>query len=279
MPTSYRVVEIIVPNHTPNKVKAELAITRIDPGQVPGLHLDAGRMDVGAFGLTPNLCGDVATTRPRAKISVTLDSYQDTAVRVIVTVREPPKGKQVAAAFQVSDTRNGAVVGGVTVVCTTPPYPKDLPSAAGPKNPCPLVLARDIFCVDPGADPRSVSGPSGVISNTHPQDLVALVANDGKTDLTSTTLCLEHTDSSGVTVAPQVWHLGTVEPGGQFWATWAVDARQAIPGQYSATFVAQSDGFDPVRLRGQFRIGRAEKRAAAPRQAKKAAPAKKTHRS
>lgn len=254
MTMSHRVVDIIVPNRTSRKAAVTLRITRTDPAQLEGLKLEGGQMEVGRFGLTEDMCSDVSRILLLQELTIQLDPYQDVVVRAVVEIREPTKGRSAVAAFYVTDTRTGGVTGGVTVVCTSPAYPTRLPSAPDPMNLCPLFLATDLFCVDPAIDPGFAGGVPGLIETSRPQDLVALVENSGPKDLTNTTLYLEHTDNSGVNFVPRVWHIGNVNPGGRFWATWAVDARGAQPGKYEATFVAQSDQYEPIRLRAGFRI-------------------------
>ncbi len=253
MPTRRRSVDFIVPNRTPNRVEALLTITQTDPAQLDGLVLKGDELKLAAFGLTEDVCHDVEPKQLDQRLVVRLEAYEDRVVRASIDTVEPP-GVSVVAAFYVSDTRAGALSGGITIVCTSPDYPKDLPSAPNPANPCPLVLAADLTCVDLGGDPGSPRGLPGVIEASRPQDLVVLVENAGPKDLTHALLYLEHTDNSGMTVVPPVWHLGTVEPGGRFWATCEIDARSAKPGDYEAVFVARSDHHEPTRLRARYRI-------------------------
>lgn len=255
MPITYRVVDIVVPNRTSRKVKATLAIAPTDPAKLDGVHLEKSQLlKVLAYGLTRDICAKADSVQETEKLTLQIDAFEDILVRAVIKVQEPSKHQHAVAAFQVSDIRKRNVVGGVTIVCTSPEYPASLPSAPDPANPCPLILAAELTCVDPGADPSSTTGQPSVIDTTKPQDMVVLVENAGPRDLTNTTMHLEHTSNSNVLAIPRVWHLGTIEPGGRFWATWEIDARTAVPGKHEVTFVAQSDNYEPVRLRANFEI-------------------------
>jgi hypothetical protein len=236
-------------------IKATLAIAPTDPAKLDGVHLkDSRLLKVLAYGLTTDICAKANAVQTTKKLTVQIEAFQDILVRAVIKVQEPSKRQHAVAAFQVTDIRNRVVVGGVTIVCSSPDYPASLPAASDPANPCPLVLAAPLACVDPGADPRSTTGKPGVIDTAKPQDMVVLVENAGQKTITNTTLHLEHTGGSNVLAIPRVWHIGTVEPGGRFWATWEVDARTAVPGKHEATFVAQCDDYEPVRLRAKFEI-------------------------
>jgi hypothetical protein len=255
MTISYRVVDITVPNRTSRKVKATLVIAPTDPAKLDGVHLENSKLlEVLAYGLTEDICAKPEAVETKEKFTLQIDAFQDILVRAVIKVQEPPKRQHAVAAFHVTDIRDRVVIGGVTIVCSSPEYPANLPAAPDPTNPCPLILAADLTCVDPGADPRSTTSKPGVIDTTKPQDIVVLVENTGPRSLTNTTVHLEHTSGSNVLTVPRVWHVGTIEPGGRFWATWEVDARTAVPGIHEATFVAQSDNYEPVRLRAKFEI-------------------------
>jgi hypothetical protein len=255
MPVTYRIVDIIVPNRASRKVKAVLLIEPADAGKLDGLSLEGRKpLKVLAFGLTTDRCAKTATVKTARKLTLEIEPWQDVLVRAVIKVQEPPKKIPAVAAFRISDTRSKAVVGGVTVVCSSPQYPDKLPSAPDPKNPCPLNFGGDLACVDPGADPRSGTGTPGVIETTKIRDLVVPIVNDGPKPITNATLHLEHTGGSNVQAISRVWHIGTVEPGGRFWATWEIDARSAVAGKYEASFVAQCDSYEPVRIRAGFEI-------------------------
>lgn len=252
MAITYRVVDIIVPNRNSKKAKANLAIIPIDPAKLEGVAFEAAALKVRSYGLTTSMCGDLKTTTVQQHLTITLEPFQEVTVRAIIETTNPRKGKAIAA-FVVTETRSRKVTGGVTIVCTSPQYPADLPSAPDPANPCPIILAAGLTAVDPGVDPRSSTTP-GVINTKHPQDLVALVENPARKTLTNAVMWLEHMDRSGVISTPRVWHLGTIEPKGQFWATWEVDGRGASSGQWEASFIVSSDNFDPIRLRAGFSV-------------------------
>jgi hypothetical protein len=255
MTTTYRVVDIVVPNRSSNKVKVTVAISPTDPAMLEGIEMEDNKLlKILSYGLTQDICTRVERVRTQEKLNLQIDEFQDVLVRAIITVQEPSKRTRARAAFQITDTRNGTVAGGVTIICSSPQFPTDLPSAAGPTNPCPLFIAAELTCVDPGADPRLTVGQPGIIDTTKPQDLVVLIENGGPKELTNALVCLEHTSDSNVLAVPLAWHIGTIEPGGRFWATWEVDARTALPGNYEATFVAQCDDYEPVRLSAKFAI-------------------------
>ena len=252
MAINHRVVDIIVPNRSAKKTKATLEIVPIDPANVEGLAFEGGELKVRRYGLTAALCGSPKSTPVKQKLTIALEPFQDGSVRAIIATNDPPKGNAITA-FAVTDTRGRKVVGGVTIICTSPQYPTDLPAGPDPANPCPLVLAADLTTVAPGADPQSPATP-GVIDTRHPQDLVAIVENPSQKTLINTVIWLEHMDQSGVSAEAKVWHLGTIEPKGQFLATWEVDGRDASPGEWEATFIVGSDNFDLLRLRAGFRV-------------------------
>jgi hypothetical protein len=253
MSSSIHTFDIIVPNISNNSVQATLRIAEIDPYQIAGLTLDGKeQLEVSAFGLSEDRCRKVAVDD--RKLSITLSKYTDTVIRAVIETVNPAAGVAAAAAFNVTDERNGALAGGVTIVCTTPPYPNDLPPAPDPDDPCPLALGAALRFVAPSDDPSGQDiYPAGSLTPTQPRDLVARVRNEGQKDIQDTLLYLEHA-GAGLSITPKVWHLGTIEPGGEFWATWTVDAAQAEPGEYEAVFVAQSAGESPTRLRGSYKV-------------------------
>jgi hypothetical protein len=138
-----------------------LEIAPLDPAKLESVNFKGAALKVGTFGLTAEMCGDAKTAKAQRHLTLALDPFQEVSVRAIIETKDPAKGKAIAA-FQMTDTRDGVVAGGVTIVCTSPPYPSDLPSALGPGNPCPLVLGVGLAAVDPGTDPRSSANP-GVI--------------------------------------------------------------------------------------------------------------------
>jgi hypothetical protein len=252
MTVNYRVVDIIVPNRTPHSVKAALEIASVDPAKLEGVRSEAAALKVRAYGLTAEMCGDAKNIKTQRHLALAVAPFQEVNVRVIIETDDPSTGKAIAA-FQMTDTRAGVLTGGVTIVCTSPRYPSDLPPMPGPSNPCPLILGAGLTAIDPGTDPRSPANP-GIIDTRHPQDLVALVENPSRATLKNALMWLEHMDQSGVRWESRVWHLGAMEHKARFWATFAVDGRGSNPGQWEASFVVASDNFDPVRLRAGFRI-------------------------
>src|SRR5690242_6474936 len=128
MATNHRVVNIIVPNRTPKAVKAALTIAPTDPKKLEGVLYEGSALEVGTYGLTAAMCGDPGKIKVQEKLTISLNPFQEVSVRAIIETHDPSKGNAIAV-FQVHDTRNGVVVGGVTIVCTTPEYPSDFPSA------------------------------------------------------------------------------------------------------------------------------------------------------
>lgn len=252
MATASRIVDIIVPNRSTKKVRATLTIAPTDPARLDGLAFEGAPLETENYGLTTEMCGDPNSRKLQKKLTVTLEPFQDVTVRAVIMTNDPAKGKAIAA-FAVSETRGRKLTGGVTIVCTSPQYPSDLPAAPDPAKPCPIMLAASLAVVDPGSDPSSASSP-GVIDTKHPQDLVAVIENPKRKTLTNAVMWLEHLDQSGVTAEPKVWNIGTIEPKGRFWATWEVDGRGASPGRWEATFVVGSDNYDPVRIRAAFTV-------------------------
>lgn len=254
MPLRQRLVDINVPNATAKPVTAILTVEPLDPRDLEGVDFEGCPLTVRRFGLTRDLCGDPRRSRPQKRLSVRLGPFEETTIRVLIETQEPPKGRRALAAFRVTDRRGKKVAGGVTVVCTSPPYGTSLPSAPDPANPCPLALAAPLYCVDPGTDPSKTLTPPGTIDPRHPRDLVAVIENTGPDPVRNASVYLEHAGTSGLEVTPRVWHLGDIEPGGHFWATWRVNAAPARTGRHEATFVAQGEPHEPVRLRARFRV-------------------------
>lgn len=179
MPLRQRPVDINVPNATAKPVTAILTVEPLDPRDLEGVDFEGCPLTARRFGLMRDLCGDPRQARPQKRLSVRLGPFEETTVRVLVETQEPPKGRRALAAFRVTDRCGKKVAGGVTVVCTSPPYGTSLPSAPDPANPCPLALAVPLYCVDPGTDPSKTLTPPGTIDPRHPRDLVAVIENTG----------------------------------------------------------------------------------------------------
>jgi hypothetical protein len=263
--TKTRTLDIRLINREGRDVVATLRISRMDPSaEMPGRAFEAGELEVERYGLTVDLCSQEDAYEPT--IEVTLPRFSDRTVRAVVVSAEPGDGSRRVATFNVTDEREGEVVGGVGIICASPDYPSDLPSAPPPENPCPLALAAELTSVEAGADPSaSPTVAAGVVEGSRPQDLVALVENKGRKKLSDTVLYLEHVGTSGVTYVPNASHIGEVEPGGQFWATWRIDPRRTGSGRYEASLVAWSKGYDSVRIHADYKVVRSDESNESPR--------------
>ena len=254
MRTRKRLLDVFVPNATSREMIASLVVRPVDPSSVEGLLpvvSEYGRpLEYVSFGISdPETDGT-----PQAELQLSLGPFQDKIVRFQIETIEPEEGQTAIAAFQLADYRGGTLVGGVTVVCTTPPYFTEIASSRDPENACPLVLTtEDLTFAYTGTSPEQTVN----VKDIQPEkslSIVAVVENPGKDTVTGASVYIEHLGRSNVGVEGKVWNIGTIEPGQRFWAMWQVDASNVNPGHHEASFIFRGDGYSPIRRRGRFLI-------------------------
>lgn len=261
MSTKIRVVDVVVPNGTALPVIAHLRLEAVDPMAIDGLL--AGRRDLsGRFsrrlevlscGLTTD-CGESEAITGARSLALPLGPFEDKVIRVHVETYEPLEGEGGLAAFQLSDSRNGNIVGGVAVICSTPEYPSELPPERESENACPLELsAPELTFAYSGANLPDPVKPEVAEPNMR-LALVAVFSNRSDMMLSEASVYLEHLSRSNVSAEPKVWNVGTMAPGQEVWLSWDVDHRHALPGNHEATFVVRSKGHAPVRRRAVFSV-------------------------
>ena len=169
-----RIVDVAVPNTTAAPV---VALIRIAPSNV---GLDSLRFEehkdlaVTGYGLSTDPCERAAAASLPRELKLEVGAYDTVFVRVVVETLDPAGAEPARAAFAVTDTRDGRVVGGVTVVAATAP-PLDVENPT-PKNPCPLEIAGGLYTVELGDSPASKS-PRATVPNDRPRQLVAPITN------------------------------------------------------------------------------------------------------
>jgi hypothetical protein len=246
-----RLVDIAVPNATdaPAVVLIRIAHSNRLPGSLS--FGEGSPLDVRGFGLTTDRCDPSPCEKLPHEVTLKIGPRDMAFVRVVVETIDPPAGRPAHAVFEVTDERQGAIVGGVTVVATTtPPIDTGDPK---PANPCPLVLAGDLYTVELGESP-DVKAPPAVVAADRPRQLVVPITNSSSDHLERAVAYLEHLDTSNVRFDPVTWTLGSMEPGATFWTTWTIDARGAEPGAFEASIVVRDEKHDPIRLRASFRV-------------------------
>ncbi|HZQ29128.1 MAG TPA: hypothetical protein VFA94_15630 [Acidimicrobiales bacterium] len=245
----HRTVDIAVPNMTAARAVAIVRLDRTDPTQLAdaGLELPAGELDVIGYGLLlDDVCSEPELEGCPPELEVALEPFETRHVRAVIKTADTKKA--AVAVFGVTDTRDGNVVGGVSIVCVEPEYPPDTPAAVA-VDPSPVTLAEDLYTVALGDDPGVV--PDVALPRDQRLELVAVVTNPTRTDLNDVLVCLEHV--GGVPFTPQTWHVGALEAGGSFWATWPLEASAAAPGRYEASIVVRDNDHEPTRIHAPFR--------------------------
>jgi hypothetical protein len=131
-------------------------------------------------------------------------------VEVYVVVNTAPSRKSGIAAFHLVDRRKRKVVGGVFLVCTNPPFTEPGGQVVSTPNPCPAVLAADLYSIVPGSDPSKASGTAFMqVGST--MELVGQITNPIATPLKYAQVYLEHLGVSNAEFTPGTWNMGTLE--------------------------------------------------------------------
>lgn len=246
--------KVNIPNPTAKAVSVQL---RLEPGkssdlpELPREHRRAALKVLGA-GLALDPCAE--SGKPALKLKV--PPYASVDVYAIVDTGASKKPG--AAGLHLIDSRNGKDVGGVFLVCADPPFADSAGQTISVRNPCPAVLATDLYAVQPGADP----GQANAIPHIRPGDaaeVVAQITHRAGKALKGVQVYLEHLGGSNVAFAPGTWNVGTLVKGDVFHATWPVQTSAWQTGTYRASIVVVSDGYAPVRLNGDIVLALREK--------------------
>jgi hypothetical protein len=240
-----------VPNPEPSSVTVELGFQQAGAADLQALLLQVPKAELeierAGISLDPCDAGERGLKR-RLRAHSSIDVY---ATVVTQSPANPAKGG--TAALQLTDRRNGKVVGGVLLACIDPPM-QDGPGQDVPtRTPCPVTLSRAPYAVEPDTDPSS-SAPQTIPSGAT-VDLVARLTNTKRPRLTDVTAYLEHLGGSDAQFTPAVWNIGTLRQDDVFYATWRVTATGISSGSFEISIVVQSKGTDPTRLKAPIRIG------------------------
>jgi hypothetical protein len=239
-----------LPNPDSQRASVELRLEPVRPKELSWLRHEGLKtpLKVASIIMTTDPCAE----RGEPKLALDLDPFRSVDVHVVVTTA--PTGQPGVTAFHLIDRRGGKDAGGVLLVCADPPFAEPKGQVVSTPNPCPIVLAKDLYAIQPGDDPaRSVPQP---IVAGRSIELVAHITNPTRGALKETRAYLEHLGGSGAEFAPGTWNAGTLLPGGAFFVTWLVRARPGVVGAFKASVVVESLKKDPVRLSGMIAITR-----------------------
>ena len=263
-----------VPNPTDNAVAPTLRLERVPDSQLRALGYDlppgelkirSTRIRTNASSSTLAGCLDAIRAAVRALLSwllrrpigpigrpltTRLRAQESTEVRV----RVDAAGAGGAAAVHLADWRNGALVGGVTLVVVAGPIPVH-EGIVEPENPCPIVLAEAPFWL-PLDSEWTVTRPVGPIPAGYAVALVAPVTNPTNDVIQGAVAYLEHLGTADVEFRPATWHLGDLAPGATFPLQWRISPGFQAEGSTSVSIVVSSAGFEAVRLRPVLEFGR-----------------------
>jgi hypothetical protein len=237
-------------NDRDDAVKVTLRLAEIDLAVLRDLGIgEARRAEVAGAGIVLDPC-----CRPDTKelgeheVGVALDGHETQVVRVIVDLVHP--GGPAFAAFELSDERDGTIVGGVTIVAASEPVP-DTPPAPDPQRPCPVVLGSPLRTLGPLSPPDD-KGAGSVLGRESREQLVAEVVNPTGDTLEDVVVHLEHL--GGLAFDGPVYNVGTMAPGDRFLCVWEVDNGSGAPDDYPASVVVQAAKYEPVRQRESIRL-------------------------
>lgn len=185
------------------------------------------------------------------KLKLRLEPHSAATVYVTVETGGPVPG---VAGVNLIDRRGSRDVGGVLVVCADPPLQEAAGGPVAARNPCPAVLARPMYAVALGEDPKRAPHLALVAGNVTAFDLVAPIKNPTKSKLADAAVYIEHTGSSGAAFAPGMWNIGELATGDVFYATWRVELSAGSITPIEPVVVASSARADPVRLSGSLPV-------------------------
>lgn len=245
---------INIPNPTARIASVQLRLelaTRQDfeylPREVPMADLEV--IDAG-LALEP--CAEGG--KPTLKLK--LEPF--TSIDVQVVVNTAPSHQPGVAGFHLVDRREGKDVGGVFLVCVDPQFVEPVSHVVSTSNPCPAILAGDLYVIRVGDDPSKLANARSLRPGDS-LELVAQIMNPTGKSLNDTQVYLEHLGASNMQFAPGNWNIGTLGKGEVFYATWPIRTTVWQIGSYETSIVVVSQGLDPVRLNGQISLAAREK--------------------
>ena len=239
-----------VPNPDAQSASVELRLEPVRRGELSWLHHEGVEtpLKVTSTGITRDPCAE----RGQPKLTLSLDPF--TSVDVHVVVITAPSGRPGVAAYHLIDRRGGKDAGGVLLVCADPLFTEPGGQVVSTPKPCPIVLARDLYAIQPGDDPAK--SPAKPILAGNSMEFVAQITNPTAGALKETRVYLEHLGGSNAEFAPGTWNVGTLAPGAVFYTTWSIRTSPWQVGAFNASVVVVSEAMDPVRLTGRIAITR-----------------------
>lgn len=211
------------------------------------LNMHPETLEVENFFITTDQCAKEG----KQELQTKLDPYASLEVFVVIQTSAVTKPGNVF--YNLIDKRGGTVVGGVLLACQEPVIPDGPGTVIGTKNPCPAILAADIYLAEADGDPRKPI-PKNKIPFGVSVDIVAAITNPTPKPLSDVVVYLEHLGISGLEFEPGVWNVGTLEPKDVFYATWATKLNPLQNPKFSASVVVTSQRKDPVRLNSSFAL-------------------------
>ncbi len=243
-----------VPNPAAQRASVELRLEPVRRGELSWLRHEGVKtsLEVTSTGITRDPCAE----RGKPELKLSLDPFTSVDVHVVVTTA--PSRKPGVAAYHLIDRRGGKDAGGVLLLCADPPFAEPRSQVVSSPKPCLIVLARDLYAIQPGDDPAKSAAKPILAGNS--MELVAQITNPTAAALKQTRVYLEHLGGSNAEFAPGTWNVGTLARGAVFYATWSVRTFPWQFGTFNASVVVVSQGMDPVRLSGRIAITRARRK-------------------
>jgi hypothetical protein len=241
--------EVNVPNPTPQNVSVQLRLDPARPSDLSWLPREWQRLDLQGV----NTCITLDPCIEEGKTDLQLKLEPFASVDVHIVVNTVPSKKPSVAAFHLVDRRQGKDMGGVLLVCTDPPFAEPRSQVVSTAKPCPAVLAKDIYAIRPGDDPSKSSRAKTILAGDT-VELVAQITNPTDKSIKDAKIYLEHLGVSNAAFMPGTWNMGTLAKGDVFYATWPIRTTAWQVGSFNACLVVVSQGMDPVRLNGTFKL-------------------------
>jgi hypothetical protein len=241
-----------VPNSTRAAAKVQLRLRRSKPEELEWLPRRRGIEDQLTV-INAGIALDACASKGKSSMRLTLPPLSSADVHVVINTAATPR--RGVAAFHVLDTRAKQALGGVMVVCAEPPLVDGPVTVVSPPNPCPIILAADLYTIRAGSNPSKSSSRRAVIPGGQ-FELVAAVRNPTRSPLSGCAVYLEHLGASNTIYLPGTWNIGDLSTKDIFYATWAMQPSKLQTQSFGATVVAMSDRTDAVRLHGIIAIGK-----------------------
>jgi hypothetical protein len=244
-----------VPNPAANAASVMLTLKAVSKAEIKKLRLDTSLSPLKVTGSFISM--DACAEKGVKELAVKLKPYS--SMDVYVTIQTAPSKRPGSVFYNLIDRRGPKTVGGVLLVCQEPSMPAYGGVVVNTKNPCPVVLASDIYITEEDGDLSKPMAKNKIPFNTV-VEIVAPVTNPTSQPLHDVVVYLEHLGISGLEFEAGVWNVGTLEPGDIFYAAWKTKLTSRQHTMLQASVVAGSHRKEPVRLKSTFEMSSNNKR-------------------